>query len=235
MIANALLHLLSSPPSLSWCSPNAAWCPRRSRSRCGGEAAAVVDRYATGTPGSAAPTSGPVTRSRCPSPARTGTRRSWRTRPVRRPSSQRRTPSGLRTRPAFLPRRAPGPAGGGVAIETLLGRLPRLRLDLRYPRRAARPGLPQTARPAGALEPIDVRGSAVPSPCSLRQRGAAAKPINRLPNVFRRALKQSSLNVIECPCRRSRRSCSSAPPAAGAFGARGLGGHLESMRPGRVT
>ena len=35
MIANALLHLLSSPPSLSWCSPNAAWCPRRSRSRFG--------------------------------------------------------------------------------------------------------------------------------------------------------------------------------------------------------
>ena len=77
MIANALLHLLSSPAQLERCSPTAAWCPRRSRSPCGWSRPL---RSSTGTrprtPGSAVPTSGPVTRSRCPSPERTGTRRS---------------------------------------------------------------------------------------------------------------------------------------------------------------
>ena len=35
-----------------------------------------------------------------------------------------------------------------VAVGTLLQRLPRLRLDPRYPSAPARPGLPQAARPA---------------------------------------------------------------------------------------
>ena len=35
MIANALLHLLSSPGQLALVRAGPAWCPRRSRSRCG--------------------------------------------------------------------------------------------------------------------------------------------------------------------------------------------------------
>ena len=77
MIANALLHLLSSPAQLELVLADRGLVPAAIEESLRLEpAAAVVDRYATSDAGSAAPASGPVTRSRCPSPERTETRRS---------------------------------------------------------------------------------------------------------------------------------------------------------------
>jgi Cytochrome P450 len=63
MIANALLHLLSSPAQLALVLADPGLVPARSRSRCG---SSRPPRSSTGTRpsarGSAAPTSRPVTR-----------------------------------------------------------------------------------------------------------------------------------------------------------------------------
>ena len=134
MIANALLHLLSSPPSSPWCWPTRAWCPRRSRSRCGWNR---PQRSSTAT--------------RPPAPPRQRRHRSRR--PDEVPiAGANRDPAVFGDPDAFDVRRpnagrhlafAHGPhfclgahlarLEAQVAVETVLARLRRLRLDGRHP------------------------------------------------------------------------------------------------------
>jgi hypothetical protein len=64
---------------------------------------------------------------------------------------QRRAPPGLCARPAFLPGRASGPAGGAGRRRDPAGHAPPAAAGSRLPERTARPGLPQAPRPAGAV------------------------------------------------------------------------------------
>ena len=156
MIANALLHLLSSPAQLELVLADRGLVPAAVEESLRLEpAAAVVDRYATRDArlgGAGIRAGDQVTVSIAGAnrdPAVFG-----RARPVRRPPSQRWTPSGLRARPAFLPRRPPGPAGGAGRHRNPARPAPPAAPGSPVPQRAARPGLPQAARPARALEPI---------------------------------------------------------------------------------
>ena len=154
MIANALLHLLSSPAQLELVLAERGLVPAAIEESLRLEpAAAVVDRYATRDAwlgGASVRAGDQVTVSI------TGANRDPAVfaEPdlfdVRRPNAGRHL--AFAHGPHFCLGAHLARLEAEVAIGTLLSRLPRLRLDLRYPSRAARPGLPQTARPAGALD-----------------------------------------------------------------------------------
>ena len=153
MIANALLHLLSSPAQLALVLAGPGLVPAAVEESLRLEpAAAVVDRYATvGTRlgGAAIQAGDQVTVSdHRGEPGSGGVRRPGR---VRRAPRQRRAPPGLRARPAFLPGRASGPAGGAGRRRDPAGHAPPAAAGSRLPECTARPGLPQAPRPAGAV------------------------------------------------------------------------------------
>jgi len=194
MIANALLHLLSSPAQLELVLAEHRLVPAAIEESLRLEpAAAVVDRYATRDAwlgGASVRAGDQVTVSITGAnrdPAVFGEPDLF---DVRRPNAGRHL--AFAHGPHFCLGAHLARLEAEVAIGTLLSRLPRLRLDLRYP-----------SAPRGL--------------------------VFRKPPDLRVRWNRSTLEAQ--PCHRHA-VCGS---AGGAFGARGLGGHLESMRPGRVT
>ena len=168
---------------MPWCSPTAACCPRQSRSHCGSSlAAAVVDRYATREirlSGVGIRAGDQVTVSIAGAnrdPAVFGEPDIF---DVRRPNAGRHL--AFAHGPHFCLGAHLARLEAQIAIETLLARLPRLRLDPRYP--SAPRGLifrkPPDLRVHWNRSALPARGSAGPSPRGLRQRVAAAGSVTR--------------------------------------------------------